>query len=131
MTPAALKLRLAHQQAERNKPPRNKYGARRTVCGQGHQHDSGREAARCAELHLLARAGQIAELELQRFYPFVIGGAEILFPNGRRAGVTVDFVYREGGKLIAEDSKGHRVRDWPLRRAVFEALYPDIEVRET
>ena len=130
MTPAALKLRMAISDASPRRG-RNKYSARKTLCGAGHMHDSGREAVRCGELHMLQRAGAIAELEHQVFYPFVITGIALKHAGGRAVGVTIDFTYVEKGQRVAEDSKGHRVRDWPLRRAIFEALYPDIEVRET
>jgi hypothetical protein len=79
----------------------------------------------------LQRAKQISDLQHQPKFFFVINGHELKHPGGRRVGVTFDFTYREGGKLVAEDSKGHRVRDWPLRRAVFEALFPNYEVRES
>jgi len=38
----------------------SKYHAKRTACAHGHTHASGREAKRCAELHLLLRAGHIS-----------------------------------------------------------------------
>lgn len=112
-------------------PAANKYGAVKTPCRHGHIHDSGREARRCDQLHMLQLGGSITELEHQVFFPFVIAGRELRYAGGRRVGVTIDFSYRENGLRVAEDAKGHRVRDWPLRRAIFEALYPEIEVRET
>lgn len=77
-----------------------------------------------------SRANKYGARKTTQFW-FVIAGRQIKHPNGRRVGVTFDFTYVDSGKRVAEDSKGHRVRDWPLRRAVFEALFPDYEVRES
>jgi hypothetical protein len=110
----------------------SKYGARKTPCNQGHTHDSKREAKRCDELHLLQRAGEIFNLRTQHQFYFVISGEPVKHPNGRRAGFKVDFFYTVTNTLadIAEDSKGFTVRDYPLRAAIFRALFPQIELRE-
>lgn len=110
---------------------RHKYGAKKAPCRSGHTHDSGKEAKRCDELHLLLRAGQISDLQVQEQFWFSINGVQVKHGNGRRVGMKVDFVYWEGAKRVAEDSKGFVVRDWPLRAAIFRALHPDIELRET
>lgn len=109
---------------------RSKYNARKTPCRYGHTHDSAREAARCADLHMLECAGEISHLETQVAFKFSVDGRAVKLKNGHHAGIKVDFVYREGDRTIAEDSKGYVVRDWPLRRAIFTALYPHIELRE-
>lgn len=108
----------------------NKYGAKKTPCQHGHTHDSKREANRCNELHLLLRARQIRNLEVQRQFYFELNGRPLKYPNGRRAGFKVDFFYLAGGDAVAEDAKGFTVRDYPLRAALFRALYPHIELRE-
>ena len=109
---------------------RNKYNARKTPCNFGHTHDSAREAKRCNDLHILERAGEITHLETQKAFKFSIDGRAVKLKNGHHAGIKIDFLYRENGQAIAEDSKGFVVRDWPLRRAIFCALYPHIELRE-
>jgi len=102
----------------------------KTTCALGHEHDSKREAKRCAQLHILAKAGAISDIVSQPFYPF--GTAKMA--NGHRAGVTLDFSYRENGAAIVEDvkarSKKADSRDWPLRKAMFSYFYPDIQLRE-
>jgi len=113
----------------------NKYGARKSACRHGHVHDSIRESRRCNELHLLLHAGEITHLETQVQYWFHIDGRPLVHLNGRRVGYKPDFRYRErNGKLIVEDAKPPdakaRGRDWPLRSAMFRALYPDTELRE-
>lgn len=109
---------------------RHKYNAKKTACAHGHTHDSRKEAIRCEELHTLQRAGVIADLALQQQYRFSIDGRAVKLKNGHHAGIKIDFTYREGNRTIAEDAKGFVVRDWPLRRAIFCALHPDIELRE-
>lgn len=113
----------------------HKYGARSTKCANGHTHASKREARRCAELHLLQRAGQISDLEMEPRYFFTVDGRQVKHDNGRRAVFTPDFRYRRAdGRLVIEEVKPPvakaRGRDWPLRKALFRACYPDLEIRE-
>jgi len=100
-------------------------------CAEGHTHDSKREAIRCNELHALQATGQISDLTVHPQYWFVINGRQLKHQNGRRVGYKSDFQYVENGLLVTEDVKGVIVRDWPLRRAVFIALFPDHQLRET
>jgi hypothetical protein len=108
-----------------------KYRAVKAQCGAGHTHDSKREAIRCNELHILQAAGEITDLTIHPQYWFVINGRQLKHPNGRRVGYKSDFEYVENGMLVTEDVKGVVVRDWPLRRAVFVALFPNHDLRET
>lgn len=110
----------------------NKYGAKKTPCSHGHTHDSKREAKRCDDLHILERAGEIMHLQTQPRFEFVIAGKPLKMRNGHTARFTPDFAYVEvkSQKQIAEDSKGFVVRDYPLRAALFRALFPMIELRE-
>jgi hypothetical protein len=109
----------------------NKYRAKRTHCLFGHLHDSKREASRCTELHGQQQHGIIQGLTLQPKFEFVINGVPIKMNNGHTAKYTPDFSYSERGQLIAEDVKGFIVRDFPLRAALFRALFPDWELRVT
>jgi hypothetical protein len=108
-----------------------KYRAVKAQCNAGHTHDSKREAVRCNELHILQAAGEISDLTIHPQYWFVINGRQLKHPNGRRVGYKSDFEYIENGMLVTEDVKGVIVRDWPLRRAVFKALFPNHDLRET
>lgn len=107
-----------------------------SVCLAGHEHDSKREAKRCDQLHLLERAGEIAALRTQPEFKFWINGSPAKMDNGHEAGVTLDFSYvcLKANKQIVEDvkprSKKADSRDWPLRKAIFKACYPGIELRE-
>lgn len=109
----------------------SKYGAEKARCRHGHEHDSRREAQRCAELHLLERSGVIEGLEVQPQFWFVIDGREVKHPNGRRVGYRADFRYSEGGEAIVEEVKGFETSDWALRRSIFVALFPDLTLRVT
>ena len=104
--------------------PANKYKAVKTEVD-GIVFASKREAKRFVELKLLQRAGKIEGLTCQPKYELVVNGKKV----GRYTG---DFYYfdRETKKLIVEESKGYRVRDYVLRRNLFRALNPSIEHRE-
>jgi hypothetical protein len=108
----------------------NKYGAKKTNCAQGHTHGSKKEAMRCDQLSEMQRTGKISDLQQQPQFWFAIDGRPLKHANGHRVGYKSDFQYRENGRLVVEEVKGFTVRDWPLRRAVFVALYPDIVFRE-
>jgi len=111
-----------------------KYRAVKMQCAEGHTHDSKREAIRCNELHALQAAGDISELTIHPQYWFVINGRQLKHQNGRRVGYKSDFEYVENGMIVTEDvkpsSKLAISRDYPLRIAVFKALYPSIMFRE-
>lgn len=110
----------------------SRYFARKTPCANGHIHASAREAKRCAELNLLFRSGVIDALVIEPTYHLAPGGVPIIMGNGHKAKYRPDFVYREAGKLVAEDVKaknGFVDRDFPLRAALFRLCYPEIELR--
>lgn len=110
---------------------KNKFSAKITVCRAEHSHGSKREARRCDELHLLLRAGAIADLQQQPQFWFIINGAQAVHENGRRVGYKGDFSYIEAGRLVVEDVKGaYRDDAWTLRKAIFKALFPAIDLRE-
>lgn len=114
-------------------PARNKFDARKADCQHGHTHDSRSEAKRCNALHLLQRAGLIRDLVVQPQYWFVINGVQVKHENGRRLGYRADFAYRdvEKGADVVEDVKGgYRDDAWTIRKAVFCALFPNLELRE-
>lgn len=108
----------------------SKYFAKKTHCSHGHSHDSKGEAARCEVLHDRLKAGEISRLTIHPKFKFSIDGIQLKHRNGHQVGMTADFEYFEGDSHIVEDFKGFIVRDWPLRRAIFCALFPYIELRE-
>lgn len=113
-----------------------KWKAKKAYCKEGHKHDSLAEAKRCDELHEMQAVGYIDDLIVWPQFWFVINGRQVKHDNGRRCGVTLDFGYTlPDGKEVCEDvkpkSKVAIARDWPLRKAIFKALYPEIELRET
>jgi len=111
-----------------------KWKAKKAYCKEGHKHDSISEAKRCDELHLMLAAGEIDDLIVWPQFWFVIDGRQVKHDNGRRLGYLADFQYTENGREIVEDvkptSKAADSRDWPIRKAVFKALFPTYELRE-
>lgn len=110
-----------------------KWKAKKAYCKEGHKHDSISESRRCDELHLMLAAGQIDDLIVWPQFWFVIDGRQVKHDNGRRLGYLADFQYTENGREIVEDVKGSKAadsRDWPIRKALFKALFPTYELRE-
>ena len=88
--------------------------------------DSLKEANRWAQLQLLQRAGDIANLQRQVRYPLIINGKRV-------CSLVADFAYERDGKLIVEDTKSDFTRKlpvWRIKSKLFDAVhgFPIIEV---
>lgn len=84
--------------------------------------DSGAEANRYLVLRDMERRGEISHLEIHPHLDFVVNGCRVA------RGYRPDFRYCAGKSThynVVEDVKGPTERDWPLRRDLFLALYPD------
>lgn len=103
-----------------------KYNNRKTTV-EGIAFDSKREAARYSELKMLALAGEITDLELQKRFELVPK------QQGERSVVYVaDFVYRDArsGALVVEDTKGCRTKEYIIKRKLMLHRY-GIKITET
>ena len=104
--------------------------------------DSTGEGLRYKELKLLAKTGQITDLQLQKKFIIV---PEIREPDsvGPRGGVKngkliqsaayyiADFVYYDkNGKLVVEDFKGFKTDLYKLKKKLMKYIY-DIDIKET
>lgn len=108
----------------------SKYHSKKTTV-YGKTFDSKKEADRYCELRLLEMAGKIKDLQLQ--YTF------ILQPSFKKNGKTIrsityiaDFVYYdlERMKIVVEDVKGYRTKEYMLKRKMFEYKFPDLTLTE-
>jgi hypothetical protein len=99
----------------------NKYHNKK-VTYNGITFDSRKEAVRYQELILLQRAGEIHSLELQKEFELL---PAIYEGNNGKKGKCIeravkykaDFVYRDKDNfLIVEDVKGHRTKEYILKR---------------
>lgn len=95
----------------------------------GIEFDSKKEARRYSELLLLERVGAIQGLQRQVKFE--------LIPSQRYDGKVIerpccyiaDFVYKENGNTVVEDTKGHRTRDYIIKRKLMLYLC-GIRIRE-
>lgn len=102
-------------------PKRSKYGAVRTTvewAGEKHSFHSKKEADRFLQLKLLERAGDITHVEKQPRFKCEVNGQHI---TEYRA----DFRYfdKVRGARVVEDVKGHRTREYIIKKALTEALF--------
>lgn len=106
--------------------PGPKYGNKPKRCSEGIMHQSKLEAARCTELHLMQRGGLILELEAhpQPRIDLTVNGVHI-------AAIIPDFKYcdQETGRVVYEDTKGFRTREWVLKSRLALALH-GVEIQE-
>ena len=117
---------------------RNKYGNVKIIVD-GIRFDSRKEAHRYSELKLLLRAGQIAGLRMQvpfELLPAQYEHTDATYTRGARKGqpkrgrcieqaavYIADFVYCEGGRMVVEDTKGLRTKDYIIKRKLFRYRY--------
>jgi hypothetical protein len=116
----------------------NKFHAKKAMVD-GIKFDSQREAARYSELKIMERAGLIRDLELQPQFFLAVGERPVLirstrYKNGRQAKYSADFAYWdvERGRRVVEDVKSPATRTeaYVIRKAVVEAMYPDLQINE-
>lgn len=106
----------------------SKYHSRK-ITKDGITYDSVKEYRRFCELSLLERAGAIADLKRQVKFE--------LIPSQRVDGKVVerpcnyvaDFVYQEGGKMVVEDTKGFKTKDYIIKRKLMLQVH-GIRIRE-
>lgn len=93
----------------------SKYYSRKVTIG-GIAFDSQREAYRWRELALLQKAGQITDLQRQVKYELIpaqkINGKVV----ERACTYIADFVYKENGNTVVEDTKGFKTKDYIIKR---------------
>ena len=103
----------------------SKYGNIKTTTSDGITHDSIKEANRWCELKLLERTGKIQHLQRQVKY------ALIPKQDGERAVEYIaDFVYHKDGKLVVEDVKGKKTKDYIIKRKLMLWVH-GIKIKET
>lgn len=107
-----------------------KYHNKKT-CINGIVFDSKLEAKRYSELKLLEKANLIDDLQLQPSFE--------LQPSYKKNGKTIraitykaDFSYfdKEKGRLVIEDTKGMKTKDYLIKKKMFEYKFPDLSIIE-
>ena len=104
---------------------RSKFG-NRIVQVDGLTFHSAKEARRWTDLNLLARAGEITELQRQVRFPMVVNGQDV-------CAYVADFTYLDAGVLVVEDVKSPPTRaeaSYRLKRKLLKACH-GLDVRET
>jgi hypothetical protein len=120
----------------------SKYKAQKCIID-GITFDSRKEARRYQELLLLLRAGEIQNLQRQVKYVLIPSQYETYerfgkngnkLQDGRRliereCSYVADFVYTENGKLVVEDVKGVRTKDYILKKKLMLYIH-GVRIRE-
>lgn len=96
-------------------PKANKYGNKK-VTFDGIEFDSKKEARRYAELKMLQKAGMIKDLELQKKYELIPSQYINKRCVEREVAYKADFVYKQNGETIVEDTKGMKTKEYIIKR---------------
>lgn len=133
--PASDRMSAAEFNAAQNAEKPSKFGNRRAQSSDGKWFDSIRERNRYEELRLLEKQGLISHLECQPKFRFEIDGRNVVsrsarYPNGRQLYWKGDFAYFDGKHRVVEDAKGFRTKEFILKKAFVEALYPAVRIVE-
>ena len=106
----------------------SKYYSRKVKMN-GVVYDSKKEANRWCELSLLAKAGKITNLQRQVKYELIpaqrIDGKVV----ERACTYVADFVYERDGKLVVEDTKGFKTKDYIIKRKLLLYVH-NIRIKE-
>ena len=106
----------------------NKYRSRK-ITRNGITFDSLKEYRRFCELSLLEKAGAITELKRQVKYELIpsqrINGKVV----ERSCTYVADFVYKQGGKTVVEDTKGFKTKDYIIKRKLMLHIH-GIRIKE-
>lgn len=120
-----------------------KYGNKK-ITVDGVTFDSKKEYLRWCELRLLERAGQIADLQRQVKYELIPAQYEEFerystktgkrLKNGTRCvekecSYIADFVYKQNGQTVVEDTKGVRTEAYIIKRKLMLHIH-GIKIRE-
>ena len=106
-----------------------KYGNKKVEVD-GIEFDSKKEERRYWELKLLQRAGKITDLELQREFELIPAQYETFERYGKtgkrlqdgkrcveqKCVYKADFCYMQDGRLVVEDTKGVKTKDYIIKR---------------
>ena len=114
-----------------NKPAvgkRQKYGNQKTVVD-GEMFDSRAEAKRYQALKLMLKAGEIVCLERQVSYVLIPSQKKADGSSERACVYKSDFEYVRDGKLVVEDVKGMRTKDYVIKRKLMLHIH-GIEITE-
>lgn len=128
MTIAQYRAEQAKSRKGRKGPSRepgkrgNKYGAQKIQID-GITFDSKHEGERYIQLKNLERAGIIKDLKLQVPIPLQGRDEPLRGESGRRLTFRADFTYRDTdtGKLVVEDAKGFKTKEYLLKKAILRA----------
>lgn len=106
----------------------NKYRSRK-ITRNGITFDSLKEYRRYCELSLLEKAGAITELKRQVKYELIpsqrINGKVV----ERSCAYVADFVYKQNGETVVEDTKGFKTKDYIIKRKLVLYIY-GIKIKE-
>ena len=120
----------------------NKYGNKKIEVD-GKTFDSQKEANRYYELRLLERAGAISDLQTQVKFELIPAQYETFERFGKKgkplkagkklieSGVSyyADFVYKENGKTVVEDTKGAKTKEYIIKRKLMLYIH-GIRIKE-
>ena len=110
-------------------PKRAKYGNKHTIID-GIEFHSRKESNRYLELKMMAKSGDIENLELQKKFALIPSQKLTTGKTERACAYIADFFYTVKGIPITEDVKGKRTDIYVIKRKLMKFIH-NIEIKET
>ena len=101
----------------------SKYYTKKARCSAEHIKKNKKEAARCNELMLLEKSGEIKSLRQQVRFELIPPTKYTDMPNERACVYIADFVYTQGDVIFVEDTKGFKTPEYIIKRKLFKQKY--------
>jgi len=124
-----MSMSAADYRAQASKPKRHKFNAKKVTID-GITFDSTKEGNRYLYLKARQAAGEISHLELQPKFKFAIGARKVTYDSGRQVTYRADFTYFDGQHRVIEDVKGFRTKEYKLKKAFVQAIFPAVRIVE-
>ena len=94
-------------------------------------YHSKRENRRANQLKFMEKQGLISDLQEQVRFKLLETFKDSSGETERGISYIADFVYKENGQLICEDSKGFKTIHYIMKRKLFKSKYPEYIFRES
>lgn len=112
-------MKISQYKSLLKKPKKSKLSNQKT-----NGYHSKKEARRATQLKILEKSGVISDLQEQVSFILLESFKDSSGKHERGIKYIADFVYKENGQLVCEETKGFWTKDAIIKRKLFKMKYP-------